>query len=166
MGDLPENAKIPLDSETLDLIEAAIVNPGGEHSNLFGVLDVLSGTFVHDHATAGCKRINEEFWDCSATLTSIGPHDLILALIAELRRLRALIDDLRLRRGGSSMSPDFGWGERVEYRGPAIHLRGMKGTTAPPPDGFSPRWYALVLWDDGRVSTELQGHLTPPGKAS
>jgi hypothetical protein len=77
----------PVDAATLDIIEAAVVNEGAEHSGLYSMLSFLSGNLDHDHDTAGCERVEPNVWVCNMHPEHT-PQEVILALIAEVRRLR------------------------------------------------------------------------------
>lgn len=79
----------PVDDATLDLLEAGIVNAGGEYSGLYSMLSFLSGNLDHDHDTAGCERVEPDVWVCIGHMNpEHTPQGVILALIAEVRRLR------------------------------------------------------------------------------
>jgi hypothetical protein len=76
----------PVDDGTLDLLEAAITTANADGaSSLFTTLDLLAG-INPDEDDAHLTKIGENIYEDDRIHYS--PHDCILALIAEVRRLR------------------------------------------------------------------------------
>lgn len=80
----------PVDDGTLDLLQAAIDNPGGPHSNLHGALAFLSGDYdSHSHTDRCLEPGDSGAWICADTRPTYHVNDTVTALITEIRRLRA-----------------------------------------------------------------------------
>ncbi len=80
-------APFPVDDQTLDLLEQAInIDPAAERSSLFDLLDMYSRLGGSD-----TRAVAETLEDGIVVMRDpqYSPHDVIAALVGEVRRLRA-----------------------------------------------------------------------------